>query len=112
MAVRDHKKEIEILKNGIVSKFQPEAMVVFGSVANGTATDNSDIDICVIVDTENKRKLNGEINEYIYDVDGLDFDQPVDVLIYTVEEWNMHCEQPGSFAHLIKTKGEVIHGRQ
>lgn len=108
--MRNFKEEIEHLKKGIARRFHPKAIVVFGSCASGTATERSDIDLCVIIETNNKRKLNGEMSEYIYAEDGLDFDQPVDLLIYTPEEWNKHVKTPGTFANLIEKKGEMIYG--
>ena len=57
----DFKIELENLKEQIVNKFNPQEIVLFGSLAKGIFRSNSDIDICIIKDTDNKRELITEI---------------------------------------------------
>lgn len=49
--------ELDNIKNQIVNKFNPKEIVLFGSLAKGTFRSNSDIDLCIIKDTDNKRDL-------------------------------------------------------
>lgn len=110
-------KHIEVLKKGIIEKFNPNKIILFGSYATGNATEKSDIDICVIVTTDDRRKFNRRnlrrrINKYIYDKkNGLDFDKPVDILIYTADEWEKCLLERGTFASHIN-KGVIIYDGQ
>lgn len=105
-------KNIENLKKGIISKFNPSKIILFGSYAKGTATEKSDIDICIVTDTTDRRVLRRKINKYIYAKNGLDFDKPVDVLVYTFEEWKKCLLEKGTFANHILKKGVIIYDRQ
>ena len=49
------KNEVDYIKNQIVEKYSPEKIILFGSVAKGIFRDSSDIDLCIIKDTNNKR---------------------------------------------------------
>ncbi|MDB2157112.1 MULTISPECIES: nucleotidyltransferase family protein [Clostridium] len=49
--------ELDNIKNQMVNKFNPKEIVLFGSLAKGTFRSNSDIDLCIIKDTDNKRDL-------------------------------------------------------
>ena len=102
------QKEIKKLKNGIVEKFHPHKIILFGSYAKGTETETSDIDICIVVSTENKRELKRKISKYIYDKKGLDFNKPVDILIYTEKEWERHVKDNYSFARSILNSGLIL----
>ena len=104
--------EIKRLVKELVNKFKPEKVIVFGSQADGTATENSDIDFCVIVNIEalieKKRELRREINKYLaYDCDA---DKPFDLIIYAAGEWETLSQNKGDFAHIIKESGVVLHG--
>lgn len=52
-----HDEAVQSIRNQIVNKFNPVDVILFGSRAKGLVRKSSDIDICVIKDTQNKRKL-------------------------------------------------------
>ncbi|KNZ68193.1 DNA polymerase beta domain-containing protein region [Thermincola ferriacetica] len=105
--------EIEKLKHGIVEKFNPAKILLFGSHAKNSASKDSDIDICIVADVDDKKDFRKKITMFIYDdIEGLDFDKPVDVLLYTTEEWDQYSKQNGSFANAISREGVVLHGCQ
>ena len=82
----------------------PDKIILFGSQAKGTATDKSDIDICVVVSTDKKRRLAAEIQSE------LDIDTAVDIIIYTPDEWNTCVNDDMSFAYKISKEGVVLYG--
>ena len=96
-------KEIEIIKEQIINKYSPRKIILFGSQAKGTATKKSDIDLCIIKDTDNKRTLVVEM--YM----NIESNKPFDLLIYTESEWNECANDITSFAHLISQKGVEIY---
>lgn len=96
--------EVEFIKNQIVSCYTPSKIILFGSHAKGTANAKSDIDLCIIKDTENKRELLPDM--YL----NIESKKPFDLLLYTEAEWNECINDTTSFAYLINKKGIVIYG--
>ena len=100
-----YTEEIESIKNQIVSKFSPIDIYLFGSYAKGLITKKSDIDLCVIIDTDNKREL---VQKILFEVES---NNDLDVIIYTRDEWENHKDNPSTFAHIIKKTGVSLVGR-
>lgn len=96
--------EINLIKEQIVSLYNPSKIILFGSQAKGTATIKSDIDLCVVKDTENKQELLADM--YL----NIESSKPFDLLLYTEAEWNQCVNDTTSFAYLIDKKGIVIYG--
>lgn len=83
-----------------------EAVLLFGSRAKGMEREESDIDICIIADTPNKRRLAADISAEI------DCELPVDILVYTPEEWKSCIADDTSFAKKILSEGTFLYGQQ
>ncbi|MDD2585752.1 MAG: nucleotidyltransferase domain-containing protein [Syntrophomonadaceae bacterium] len=79
--------------------------MLFGSQARKTAGTKSDIDLCISQDTDNKRALAVEINITI------ESERPLDIIVYTPDEWVNSTKDSGSFASLIAKKGVELYGR-
>jgi len=99
------RDEIEKAVKKIVLLCSPEEVYLFGSCARGVATLRSDIDLCVIVNTLDKRKLLQEI--YL----NLEGERDVDLVIYTPEEWLRFKDNPATLPYIIAHKGVKIYGR-
>lgn len=97
-------KELEHIKEQIVESYEPKEIILFGSVAKGVFTVNSDIDLCIIKDTNDKKNLLTEM--YV----GIDSSVPFDLVLYTIEEWNKCMDDKNSFAYIIKNTGVKIYG--
>jgi uncharacterized protein len=97
-------KELESIKKQIVENYEPKEIILFGSVAKGIFRDNSDIDLCIIKDTNDKRKLLADIYVSINTI------VPFDLILYTVEEWNKCINDKSSFAFVINSTGVKIYG--
>jgi predicted nucleotidyltransferase len=102
----EHYRQIELLKEQIISKYDPEQIFLFGSCARGVVRGKSDIDLCIIKDVPEIRKFKREL------MMNLDMEIPVDLIVYTPKSWEKHIGDSGSFAYLIKTKGVQLYGRQ
>lgn len=50
--IKQYQSEVEQLVQKIVSTYQPEKIIAFGSTASGKADEDSDIDLLVIKETE------------------------------------------------------------
>jgi len=98
-------KELERIKKQIVELYSPSKIILFGSLSKKCIKASSDIDICIIMDTDDKRGLIREIKVKI------EKDIPIDIVIYTNEEWELYHENSSSFLYNICQKGEIIYGR-
>jgi len=78
-----HDEAVQSIRNQIVDKFNPVDIILFGSRAKGAIRKNSDIDLCVIKDTQNKRKL---VQDILLEID---CDVDLDVAVYTPVQWNL-----------------------
>lgn len=104
------QSDIELLKDSLLKKFNIIKIVLFGSHAANSATDESDIDLCVIADVLDIDSLERDINLYIYDPKGLNFKRSVDIVAYNPQQWTKNVATKGSFAQLIAKKGVTLHG--
>jgi len=99
-----YNETIENIKKQIVEKFRPVDVILFGSHAKGLARRQSDIDICVITETENKRKL---VQDILLEID---YDVNLDVVVYTPAQWQQYKDDKAMFAHVINKTGVSIVG--
>ena len=96
---------IASLQRQIIEICGPQKIILFGSQAKGTATERSDIEICVIAETTNKREL---LTDLYCEIDS---EKPVDFLLYTPEEWNKNIEDAQSFAYKLNREGVLLYER-
>ncbi len=95
---------IENIRNQIIKKFNPVDVILFGSQAKGLVRKQSDVDICVITETDNKRKL---VQDILLEVD---CDIDLDVVVYTPTQWQRYKDDKAMFAHVINKTGVSIVG--
>ena len=101
------EKLIQEVKNRIVSGVHPEKIILFGSYAYGTPTKDSDLDLLVIMPTDepmHKRVL--KIRKMLRD-----FRIPKDIMVYTPQEVEKWKNASTAFVTSILKKGKVIYGQ-
>jgi len=93
-----------IADTGIASK-----IILFGSMARGEETPDSDIDLCVLTPIKDRRPLDISIDlrRKLFKVKNV----PLDLLTYNQDRFEEHAASPTSFAHLINTEGVVVYER-
>ena len=79
-------ERIETLANKLREKFDVRQIFIFGSQAYGKPDEESDIDLCVITDLKNKRKIDiiREMRRELMDL----ISNPLDILVYTEKEFD------------------------
>jgi len=93
----------------IVSELKPEKIILFGSYAYGNPTQDSDVDLLVIMKTKAK-----EIDRYVA-VSNLLYPRqfPVDILVKTPQEMEEEARKKGNFfMREILKKGMVLYERR
>jgi len=93
----------------LVSKLKtckPEKIILFGSAVSGNASFDSDIDICLIRKTKLRWHLRSmETRKLLFD----DYPAPLDLFIYTPEEFDEFENDKMSFLSEILKKGIVVY---
>ena len=89
----------------IAVSYGAELIILFGSRAKGNEREQSDIDICIVAETTSKRRFAATISAEIEN------ELPVDILVYTPQEWRMCIADETSFAYKISKEGTVLYGQ-
>lgn len=61
--------------------YNPYEIILFGSCTRGKAREDSDIDICIVLDFESKRELLIDLTMKIQSIREIDF------IVYTKSSW-------------------------
>lgn len=97
---------IREIKERIVGAVHPEKIILFGSYAYGKPTKDSDLDLLVIMPSDepmHKRVL--PIRKLLLDVH-----VPKDIIVYTPDEVEKWKNVTNAFITSIMKKGKVIYG--
>lgn len=100
------KKEIiRGITNKIKTHFQPQKIILFGSYAWGKPTEDSDIDLFLIMESNLRRDERAvQISDlFSYRL------FPLDVIVYTPEEVELSLKRGSPFTREILTKGKVLY---
>jgi predicted nucleotidyltransferase len=98
---------LQMIVSRIVETCHPQKIILFGSLARGQSTAHSDIDILVIQESTLPRPQRyAQIRRLFW---GLGI--PLDILVYTPEEFARFQSVTGSFAHTVSHQGKVLYER-
>lgn len=95
------------IEKEIVSKLKPIKpirIILFGSYAYGDPDQNSDLDICVIIDSLNNKSEKKRLIRTLLS----DIDIAKDILTPSSEEFNFYKNEFGSVYMEIDKKGKVL----
>ena len=105
--MEDINQIITELKNRIVSKLNPEKIILFGSCAKGKVSKNSDIDLFII------KESNLDLHHRIIEAnDVIPHNFPVDIIVYTPEEYEKYKDNKWCFLYRVIREGKVIYERK
>ena len=93
-----------------IKDFNAKEIILFGSYTDGTANEDSDVDLCVITREREKRKI--EIIKELRRAIATVLSYPVDLLVYDEEEFYERANATSSFEYKIKTKGVEVYEQQ
>jgi predicted nucleotidyltransferase len=100
-------RQLDAWVRRIAERFHPEKIVLFGSHARGTAREDSDVDLMVVVRVDgSRRKLATAI-----DLALADRTLPLDLIVVTPEELERDRDQPGSIVRPALREGRVLYER-
>ena len=89
-------------------RFAVKQIFIFGSHAYGKPDKESDIDLCVIADLNNKRKIDiiREIRRELIDL----ISNPLDILVYSEKEFTERAGLTSTLEHKILMSGMKVYG--
>jgi predicted nucleotidyltransferase len=98
---------IEEMVRRIVSQFNPEKIILFGSHARGEAGPDSHVDLLVVMAVEGaKRRKATEIDVVLFGIN-----VPVDLIVVRPEELERYRHQIGSIFYPALREGKVLYDR-
>jgi len=102
------QQELDQIITRMIRLCQPEKIILFGSYANGTALENSDLDLFLVQDTkESAVERSAMIRENLRD-----FLLPMDILVYTPDEVEKDKDRKFTFVHEVLKSGKVLYARR
>lgn len=103
----DFQKEIQEIVRKLKERFQPDKVILFGSFAWGKPGPDSDVDLFVVKETEDTRKLAREM-------DGFLFPRPfsIDLILFRPEQVQQRLQRGDFFIEDVLRKGKVLYDRQ
>lgn len=100
------KEIVTTLIDKIKMQFQPQKIILFGSYAWGEPTEDSDIDLFLIMDSNLRRDERARQVRKIFS----DRTFPLDIIVYTPQEVQQSLARGNLFIKEILTKGGVLYG--
>lgn len=107
--------EIQKIAEQIVERFHPQRVILFGSYAHGKPTEDSDVDLLVVMETgdEDPFRITQHIRNTIDPPVRHEMDSPlptwVDIHVMAPSEFEASLLRKGVFVTNISTKGLVLY---
>jgi len=99
--------KISEIINKIVTGYNPEKIILFGSYATGNPNEDSDLDLFVIKDSDLPRpQRTVQVRKMLY---GSMI--PIDLIVYTPKEIDESKENRFSFVYKVLNTGKTIYER-
>ncbi len=98
------KRAIQAFARKIAKEFKPQKIILFGSYAYGKPTEDSDVDIMVIMPYEGRSPRKAT---EIWMATKPNF--PIDILVRTQEQINTRLELGDFFIREIINRGKVLY---
>lgn len=103
-----NKKTIEEVKQRLIKTYNPIAIYIFGSFAWGTPTQESDLDLLIVVDHSDEKSYKRPVPGYAA-LRGLCISK--DIIVCTKEEFEKASSNTTTLSYKIKKQGELVYAR-
>jgi UTP:GlnB (protein PII) uridylyltransferase len=98
---------LQIIIARITAAINPQKIILVGSWARGERGPHSDIDLLIVQESSLPRpRRYAQVRRLFWGM-GL----PMDILVYTPEEFARYQSVPGSFTHTVVREGRVLYAR-
>ncbi len=100
----------EALENAIIAiqnSVNPQKIYLFGSYADSTYTNESDLDLCIVTSLQGLRKI--DILRKIRKAMVRGVDMPIDLLVYDDDDFNERSILTTTMEHKIVKEGVLLY---
>jgi predicted nucleotidyltransferase len=98
-----------------LKELKPRKVILFGSYAKGTQTEDSDLDVLVVLDSDERSKTFSELMERSKPVSAAVRDvrkkTAMDLIVYTMAEFEFLRNQKDFFVEEIVEIGKILYER-
>jgi len=96
-------EKIQKVADKIALEHNPEKIILFGSYAWGSPTEDSDVDLFIVKETENTRETSRIISRSLFPRPF-----PMDLIVYTPEQVERRKKIRDFFLKGVLTNGKVL----
>jgi predicted nucleotidyltransferase len=98
---------IRTITDRIAEAIRPAKIILFGSWARGERGPHSDIDLLIVHESDLPRPQRyAQVRRLFWGM-GV----PMDILVYTPDEYARYQSVPGSFTNTVAREGRVLYAR-
>jgi len=101
------EKDLHEIVANLASKYNPEKMILFGSLATGELHEWSDIDLLIVKETSTRRAYRRAEA-----LKGVPRKVPLDLIILTPDEVRLLCDEGASFIKDVLGRGTVVYEKE
>ncbi len=101
---------MEEVKKRLIQTYNPIEIYIFGSHARGTADEESDLDLLVVVDECDPKDRFKAMSEGHRALFGLDISK--DIIVLSKDEFDIASTNPQRIFYRIKQEGKQIYARE
>jgi len=98
------EKELHEIVATLAAKYEPEKIILFGSLATGGLHEWSDIDLLIVKETSTRRAYRRAEA-----LKGMKRSVPLDLIVLTPEEVRLLCDESASFVKDVLERGTVVY---
>ncbi|MFH1643797.1 MAG: nucleotidyltransferase domain-containing protein [bacterium] len=102
------EKTLEVIKKRLIKIYNPLKIYIFGSYAWGNPTEDSDLDLLIVVEDSNEKTYRRPIKGHVA-LSGID--TPKDLIIYTKQEFEERSGDITTLCYKVKNEGKVIYAK-
>lgn len=96
------------LKDAILGAYDPEAIILFGSLGRGDADEFSDVDLLVVMETvRDPKQLSSEMSEHLNHIT-----EDKHIIIKNLDEFLRHFDIPGTIVFSAVNEGQALFEKQ
>ncbi|GFO56801.1 nucleotidyltransferase [Geomonas sp. Red276] len=99
-------QDIDNLRDTIIERLRPQRIFLFGSYADGRATEESDIDLLVVMESPLSHHQRNVALKRLFPHRCFS----LDAFVYTPEEFSKYRDVPGTVVYSATHDGKVIYG--
>ena len=103
------QSQIDEIVRILVGECHPDKIILFGSYARGTATEDSDLDLAIVKETDLPRFKRSTAFRRALRANGRRWLFPMDIVVYTPEEIAAYQNDPYSLIHEILNTGKTLY---